>query len=59
MVRCHMIPQLSATGKCFYYLSYRMSSYLNASGLEKERWFGLRSTEKRLQDIQKFMDLSF
>lgn len=59
MVRCHMNQQLLVTGKCFHRISYRMSSYLNASGLEKERWFGLRSTEIRLKDIQKFMELSF
>ena len=33
-----------------------MSSFLNASGYEKEKWFGLRSTEQRLQEIIDFMN---
>ena len=33
----------------------RMCSVLNASGVEKEHWFTLQSTEKRLEYISQYM----
>lgn len=36
-------------------LMRRMCSVLNASGVEKEHWFTLQSTEKRLEYISQYM----
>lgn len=37
-------------------LTNRMCNVLNASGAEKERWFTLQSTEKRLDEIDACLD---
>lgn len=56
MEPCHMSLLPLVTGiRCVSNNMCRMSSFLNASGVEKEKWFGMRSTVKRLKDIQRFM----
>ena len=56
MEPCHMNPPPLVIGSRYALCDMRrMSSFLNASGVEKEKWFGMRSTVKRLKDIQRFM----
>ena len=41
---------------CVVGLTSRMCNVLNASGAEKQRWFAMRSTEQRLDEINAYLD---